>query len=151
MIAPHMQAIELPLKLTLVEQDEPNETICFLERGLASVVAITTEDEIVEVGHIGSEGATGLHTALHANQSPSHEFLSLMLGVRRSGVTDNLHILEGMRAIKATRGRNLIRDRAKLEETPMFGYSWLRKSSADEISSCTENRSPSNSSDASWV
>ncbi|WP_430252220.1 Crp/Fnr family transcriptional regulator [Neorhizobium sp. DAR64860/K0K1] len=46
----------------------------------------------------------------------THEFLSLMLGVRRSGVTDNLHILEGMRAIKATRGRILIRDRAKLEE-----------------------------------
>jgi CRP-like cAMP-binding protein len=46
----------------------------------------------------------------------THEFLSLMLGVRRSGVTDNLHILEGMHAIKATRGRIYIRDRAKLEE-----------------------------------
>jgi CRP-like cAMP-binding protein len=46
----------------------------------------------------------------------THEFLSLMLGVRRSGVTDNLHILEGMRAIKATRGRIYIRDRATLEE-----------------------------------
>jgi CRP-like cAMP-binding protein len=46
----------------------------------------------------------------------THEFLSLMLGVRRSGVTDHLHILEGMHAIKATRGRIRIRDRAKLEE-----------------------------------
>ncbi|WP_430252260.1 hypothetical protein [Neorhizobium sp. DAR64860/K0K1] len=62
MIAPYMQAIELALKLTIVEQHEPNETICFFERVLASVVAITTEDEMVEVGHISSEGATGLHT-----------------------------------------------------------------------------------------
>lgn len=46
----------------------------------------------------------------------THEFLSLMLGVRRSGVTDHLHILEGMHAIKATRGRIRVRDRAKLEE-----------------------------------
>jgi CRP-like cAMP-binding protein len=46
----------------------------------------------------------------------THEFLSLMLGVRRSGVTDHLHILEGMHAIKATRGRIYIRNRAKLEE-----------------------------------
>lgn len=46
----------------------------------------------------------------------THEFLSLMLGVRRSGVTDHLHILEGMQAIKATRGHILVRDRAKLEE-----------------------------------
>jgi len=193
MIAPHMEAIELPLKLTLVEQDEPNETICFLERGLASVVAITAEDEMVEVGHIGFEGATGLHTALHATQSPSktfmqgeglgflvpvsvitsalesipefralvlkyihscniqltytalanarysiyerlarwllmcqdrlgddlgltHQFLSIMLGVRRSGITDQLHLLEGIGAIRSTRGNIRIVNRSKLED-----------------------------------
>jgi len=49
------------------------------------------------------------------NMALTHEFLSLMLGVRRSGVTDHLHILEGMHAIKATRGRIRVRDRAKLE------------------------------------
>jgi len=46
----------------------------------------------------------------------THEFLALMLGVRRSGVTDHLHILEGALAIKATRGTIHIRDRAKLLE-----------------------------------
>lgn len=34
----------------------------------------------------------------------THDFLSLMMGVRRSGVTDAMHVLEGDRLIKAERG-----------------------------------------------
>jgi CRP-like cAMP-binding protein len=45
-----------------------------------------------------------------------HEFLALMLGVRRSGVTEQIHVLEGLHAIKATRGRITILDRSKLLE-----------------------------------
>ena len=46
----------------------------------------------------------------------THEFLALMLGVRRSGVTNELHILEGIHAIKATRGNVRVVDRDRLEE-----------------------------------
>lgn len=46
----------------------------------------------------------------------THEFLSLMLGVRRSGVTNEIHVLEGAHLIKATRGRIHILDRRGLEE-----------------------------------
>jgi hypothetical protein len=48
------------------------------------------------------------------NLAVTHEFLSLMLGVRRSGVTDHLHILEGMGAIRSTRGNVRVRSREKL-------------------------------------
>jgi len=44
----------------------------------------------------------------------THEEFSLMLGVRRSSVTDALHRLEEERAIRAGRGRITVRDRAKL-------------------------------------
>ena len=44
----------------------------------------------------------------------THKFLSMMLGVRRSGVTDTIHILEGRGLIRATRGQIIIRDRARL-------------------------------------
>ncbi|MBB3999409.1 Crp/Fnr family transcriptional regulator [Aureimonas pseudogalii] len=44
------------------------------------------------------------HDRLDGDDLPlTHEFLSLMLGVRRSGVTNEIHILEGVGLIKATR------------------------------------------------
>jgi CRP-like cAMP-binding protein len=46
----------------------------------------------------------------------THEFMAMMLGVRRPGVTGALHLLEGNRLIRATRGLITIRDRKKLEE-----------------------------------
>jgi CRP-like cAMP-binding protein len=52
----------------------------------------------------------------------THEFLSMMLGVRRSSVTDALHQLEGAHLIKATRGTIKILDRAELERTAGASY-----------------------------
>ena len=46
----------------------------------------------------------------------THEFLSIMLSVRRPSVTNALHVLEGNGYIKAERGYVTIRDRAGLEE-----------------------------------
>lgn len=46
----------------------------------------------------------------------THEFMSMMLGVRRAGVTIALHTLEGTGAIRATRGRVLVVDRDRLGE-----------------------------------
>jgi CRP-like cAMP-binding protein len=45
----------------------------------------------------------------------THDFLALMLGVRRPTVTDALHVLEGEQAITAERMLIKIRDRPKLE------------------------------------
>lgn len=45
----------------------------------------------------------------------THEELSVMLGVRRSSITDALHQLEGAGALKGYRGRVTIRDRLRLE------------------------------------
>lgn len=47
--------------------------------------------------------------------SLTHEFLSMMLGVRRPGVTVATHVLEGQHAIKAARGTITITDREKLK------------------------------------
>lgn len=44
----------------------------------------------------------------------THEEFRLMLGVRRSSVTDALHRLEEERAIRSVRGKVLVHDRAKL-------------------------------------
>ena len=63
------------------------------------------------------------HDRLRTEEIPlTHEFLSIMLAVRRSGVTDNLHILEGLHAIRSHRGVIHIRDREKLLEIAGASY-----------------------------
>ena len=52
----------------------------------------------------------------------THEFLSLMLGVRRSGVTDAIHVLEGDGIIKAQRGLITVRKRPALETAAGDSY-----------------------------
>jgi CRP-like cAMP-binding protein len=46
----------------------------------------------------------------------THDFMSVMLAVRRPSVTTSLHVLEGNGFIRAERGCIIIRDRAGLEE-----------------------------------
>lgn len=52
----------------------------------------------------------------------THELLSIMLGVRRPGVTVATHVLEGAKMIKATRGRLIVLSRQKLEEAAGGSY-----------------------------
>jgi CRP-like cAMP-binding protein len=52
----------------------------------------------------------------------THDFLSMMLGVRRAGVTTSLHILEGNGLIRAKRGVITVLDREKLEELADNAY-----------------------------
>ena len=52
----------------------------------------------------------------------THEFLSLMLGVRRAGVTVATHLLEGQGLIRATRGLIHVTDREGLEEMADGSY-----------------------------
>ncbi|GLS42029.1 Crp/Fnr family transcriptional regulator [Methylobacterium brachythecii] len=52
----------------------------------------------------------------------THEFLSLMLGVRRPGVTTATHMLEGAGMIRAQRGRITVLDRGKLLELAEGSY-----------------------------
>jgi len=51
-----------------------------------------------------------------------HEFLAMMLAVRRAGVTEALHVLEGEGAIRASRGRIQIKDRDLLIDLAQGGY-----------------------------
>jgi CRP-like cAMP-binding protein len=77
LFAPHLERVELPVKHVLVEAGEPTPHVCFIESGLASMVATTTEDEAVEIGHIGREGMTGEHLVLWAEHTPNRTFLQV--------------------------------------------------------------------------
>jgi CRP-like cAMP-binding protein len=57
------------------------------------------------------------------NELPlTHEYISVMLAVRRPSVTTALHVLEGNGFIKSTRGVIAIRDRSGLEEFARDAY-----------------------------
>lgn len=56
------------------------------------------------------------HDRIDGDDFPiTHEFLAMMLGVRRSSVTAAVHLLEGNKLIKAERGRIKVLDRGKLK------------------------------------
>jgi len=52
----------------------------------------------------------------------THDFMAVMLGVRRPGVTTTLHILEGNHLIRNTRGVITVRDREGLEKLADDAY-----------------------------
>jgi CRP-like cAMP-binding protein len=52
----------------------------------------------------------------------THEFLALMLGVRRSGVTNAIHLLESSKVIRATRGNIRVLARSRLVEIAGGSY-----------------------------
>ena len=52
----------------------------------------------------------------------THEFIALMLGVRRASVTEALNILEEREIIQANRGNVVVLDRLRLEETAGDSY-----------------------------
>jgi CRP-like cAMP-binding protein len=63
------------------------------------------------------------HDRMNSDEMPlTHEFLSVMLGVRRAGVTVGTHMLEGKGMIRASRGQITILDREGLEQEARDSY-----------------------------
>ena len=63
------------------------------------------------------------HDRLEISNLPlTHEFLSLMLGVRRAGVTEALHALERQGLIHASRGEIMVRNRRGIERRAGESY-----------------------------
>lgn len=52
----------------------------------------------------------------------THEFMAIMIGAQRSGVTVALHVLEGTGMVRSTRGLVTILDRAKLADLAGDSY-----------------------------
>jgi len=75
LLAPHLQAVDLPLRRQLEKRGKPIEFVYFLDHGFASVVADGASDRSVEVGLIGREGMTGLAILMGSDRSPHDTFM----------------------------------------------------------------------------
>jgi hypothetical protein len=63
------------------------------------------------------------HDRLHGDElAITHDALGRLLGVRRATVTDALHVLEGERLVRCTRGCIAVRDRAALQARAGAAY-----------------------------
>lgn len=192
LLRPHLEPLDMPLGMVLIEPSEPITHAYFPEVGLCSVVAVTQGENQIEIGLVGRDGFAGVVLALGVDRIPhqvfmqvsgrghriraealtlameasaslrrllllytqsflvqvsqtalanarapaeerlarwlvmyhdrqdgddlsiTHEFLSIMLGVRRPTVTVALQMLEGAGLIRARRGRVVILNRAGL-------------------------------------
>ncbi|MBB4481363.1 Crp/Fnr family transcriptional regulator [Rhizobium etli] len=63
------------------------------------------------------------HDRIDGNElALTHEFIAVMLAVRRPSVTTALHVLEGNHFIRSVRGLVIVRDRAGLEDFASDAY-----------------------------
>jgi CRP-like cAMP-binding protein len=199
-LVPHLEPVELPVRLTMQVPGELIEQVYFPSSGITSIVVGDSRGKRIEAGLFGRDGMSGSPVVMGDDRSPhevfvqtegqghrmdadalreamtaepaifarflrfiqaiavqvsyttlangqhtivarlarwllmcddrsdgdsfslTHEFLSLMLGVRRAGVTVATHELEGRGLIKATRGRIRILDRGGLETASDGAY-----------------------------
>ena len=96
---------------------------------LTSLMLKFTQAFMVQTAHTAIANARGkleqrlarwllmAHDRLDGDELPlTHEFLALMLGVRRAGVTESVSNLEGEGMIRARRGRITVKNRPSLEK-----------------------------------
>jgi CRP-like cAMP-binding protein len=193
LLAPHLQAVDLPRRANVEVPNRKITHIYFPETGIASIVASSADRAQVEVGIVGREGMTGVAVAHGSDRSPysvymqvegaghrievavlhdamanggrsiflafaqslllqvsetavanaratiserlarwllmvrdrvdsdeiplTHEFLAMMMGARRPGVTEAIHELARRGLIAGARAKIVILDRRGLEET----------------------------------
>jgi CRP-like cAMP-binding protein len=108
-----------------------------------SQVVVQAEGQALRLGRARLLGAIGRSPSLHAmllrfahtfniqvsqtavangHYTINQRFLSVMLAVRRAGITEALTSLEGKKAIRALRGRVVVLNRSSLEEVAGAAY-----------------------------
>jgi CRP-like cAMP-binding protein len=105
LLAPHLEATDLPFRECLEIRSKPIDHVYFIESGLASVVANAGSDQGMEVGLIGREGMTGLAVVMATDRTPHETFMQLEGGGRRIRAED----LRQAMARSATLHRSFLR------------------------------------------
>jgi CRP-like cAMP-binding protein len=75
LLEPHLEAVDLPVLTQLETRNRRIDTVYFMERGFASVVADGSGNRGIEVGIIGREGMTGLAVVLGNDHSPHDTYI----------------------------------------------------------------------------
>ncbi|GGL81856.1 Crp/Fnr family transcriptional regulator [Wenxinia marina] len=132
--SPHLTRVQIPGHARRIRADRLREVIerdhdlqSWLLR-FAQLMSIQTAHAALAYARLRLEEKLArwllmCHDRIESDElSLTHEFLSVMLGVRRAGVTVATHTLEGEGLIRARRGRIEIIDRRGLRRVAGAGY-----------------------------
>ena len=98
---PHLEAVDLPVRMKLEIRDQVIEHVYFIDSGMASVVANGRQE--VEVGIVGREGVTGVSVILGADLPALHQTYMQIAGHgRRLGVVELRKALKCSPSLTAT-------------------------------------------------
>src|SRR5882757_5373211 len=77
LLTPHLEMVELPLRMRLDQSNRPIERAYFINRGIASVVTDGPGKQAIEVCVIGREGMTGLPILMGADRWPNETYMQV--------------------------------------------------------------------------
>ncbi|MBD2463482.1 Crp/Fnr family transcriptional regulator [Oscillatoria sp. FACHB-1407] len=69
-LQPYLELVSLDFKRELYQPNEPIEFVYFPLKGVCSLLSLTSEGELIEVGTVGNEGMVGLPVFLGAERIP---------------------------------------------------------------------------------
>lgn len=112
------------------------------------VFMIQTSQTALTNGHAGMEERLARwilmsHDRFEGNDlTVTHEFISLMLGVRRPGITEAMHVLEGRKLIRSTRDNIHVVDRQGLIGLAAESYGVCETEYERLIGECRQHNRP---------
>lgn len=122
-------AIEVRADDLLAAADADPDLRAIVLRYIHNYTLQQTQNTIANLGHSLerrlARWLTMVHDRSHGNDMRlTHETLAMILNVRRASITDALHILEGERLVRCTRGLVTVRDRAGLQAAAGYSYGY---------------------------
>jgi CRP-like cAMP-binding protein len=84
-LLPHLEPVRLPQGKILYHAGDAIRHAYFLRGGMASLLSVTGDGRIVEVGMIGNEGLVGMPVVLRTNTSPYQSAVQLPANAMRIG------------------------------------------------------------------
>ena len=94
LVGPYLEQVALPRSKVLIEPNQPIEHVIFPESGVASVVAINSENRPVEIGISGREGLVGPSVVLGVDRTPHRSFFQMEGGGYRIPTPHLIRALE---------------------------------------------------------
>lgn len=100
LLQPYLISVTLELLQQLETPHRPIEDIYFMDAGIASVVAVQSDEARVEIGLIGREGMTGSSVLLGSGQSPHSTYIQAVGAAQRIAAGELSRAAQGSKSLR---------------------------------------------------